>query len=131
MTVLAIDPGRDKCGLAVVQPGRVLHQEVVARDRLAERVAELTGQYAVHVIVVGDATGSQQVLREVSGLGRPVELVPERGTSLEARRRYLREHPPRGLARLIPEGLRVPPRPVDDYVAVILAEHFLEKARLV
>jgi len=131
VTVLAIDPGKDKCGLAVVQPGRVLHREVVARDRLAGRVAELVGEYAAHVIVIGDATGSQGVLREVSGLGRPVELVPEGGTSLEARRRYFREHPPRGLARLVPEGLRVPPRPVDDYVAVILAERFLEKARLV
>lgn len=131
MTVLAIDPGRDKCGLAVVQPGRVLHREVVARDRLAWRVAELVGEYAAHVIVIGDATGSQGVLREVSRLGRPVEMVPEQGTSLEARRRYFREHPPRGLARLVPEGLRVPPRPVDDYVAVILAERFLEKARLV
>ncbi len=131
MTVLAIDPGRDKCGLAVVQPGRVLHREVVARDRLGGRVAELAAAYAVQVVVIGDATGSQQVLREVSGLGRPVELVPERGTSLEARRRYFRDHPPRGLARLVPEGLRVPPRPVDDYVAVILAERFLEEARLV
>ncbi|MDR7529500.1 MAG: resolvase [Armatimonadota bacterium] len=131
MTVLAIDPGREKCGLAVVRPGRVLHREVVARDRLAWRVAELAGEYAVHVVVVGDATGSQEVLREVSGLGRPVETVPERGSSLEARRRYFRDHPARGLARLIPEGLRVPPRPVDDYVAEILAERFLEKARLV
>jgi len=131
VTVLAIDPGREKCGLAVVRPGRVLHREVVARDRLAWRVAELAGEYAVHVVVVGDATGSQEVLREVSGLGRPVETVPERGSSLEARRRYFRDHPARGLARLIPEGLRVPPRPVDDYVAEILAERFLEKARLV
>ncbi|MDR7606097.1 MAG: hypothetical protein QN116_02490 [Armatimonadota bacterium] len=131
MTVLAIDPGREKCGLAVVRPGRVLHREVVARDRLAWRVAELAGEYAVHVVVVGDATGSQEVLREVSGLGRPVETVPERGSSLEARRRYFRDHPARGLARLIPEGMRVPPRPVDDYVAEILAERFLEKARLV
>lgn len=115
----------------MVQPGRVLHREVVARDRLGGRVAELAAAYAVQVVVIGDATGSQQVLREVSGLGRPVELVPERGTSLEARRRYFRDHPPRGLARLVPEGLRVPPRPVDDYVAVILAERFLEEAQLV
>lgn len=131
ITVLAVDPGRAKCGVAVVQPGRVLHQEVVPRDRLAGRVGELVGEYGAHVIVIGGATGSQGVLSEVSGLGRPVEVVPERGTSLEARRRYFREHPPRGLARLVPEGLRVPPRPVDDYVAVILAERFLEKARLV
>jgi RNase H-fold protein (predicted Holliday junction resolvase) len=123
--VLAVDPGREKCGLAVVQPGRVLHREVLPRNQLVARAAELVGRFGVEEVVVGDATGSQQVLRELSRLGRPVRLVSEAGTTLEARRRYFQDHPPRGLARLLPEGLRVPPRPYDDYVAVLLAERFL------
>lgn len=125
MKVLAVDPGREKCGLAVVQPGRVLHREVLPRNQLVARAAELVGRFGVEEVVVGDATGSQQVLRELSRLGRPVRLVSEAGTTLEARRRYFQDHPPRGLARLLPEGLRVPPRPYDDYVAVLLAERFL------
>lgn len=126
MTVLAIDPGRDKCGLAAARPGEVLHQEVLPRDRLVARVAELVEQFRVDVVVVGDATGSRDVLRDLAGVRVPVRVVPEAGTTLEARRRYFRDHPPRGLARLLPEGLRVPPRPLDDYVAVLLAERFLE-----
>jgi RNase H-fold protein (predicted Holliday junction resolvase) len=125
VTVLAVDPGREKCGLAVVEPGRVLHREVLPRNQLVARAAELVGRFGVEEVVVGDATGSQQVLRELSRLGRSVRLVSEAGTTLEARRRYFQDHPPRGLARLLPEGLRVPPRPYDDYVAVLLAERFL------
>jgi predicted Zn-dependent peptidase len=128
-TVLAVDPGRDKCGVAVVRPGSVLHMEVLPRRELADRAALLVQRYGVHVIVVGDATGSESVLQELGSLGRPVHLVPERGTTQEARRRYFQDHPPRGLGRLLPEGLRVPPRPWDDYVALLLAERFLGGAK--
>lgn len=125
MVVLAVDPGRAKCGLAVVEPGRVLHREVVTRPHLGQRVAELSRRFPVAVVVVGDATGSQEVARELLGLGRPVQVVPEAGTTQEARQRYFQEHPPRGLLRVLPPGLRVPPEPYDDYVAVLLAERYL------
>jgi RNase H-fold protein (predicted Holliday junction resolvase) len=124
-----VDPGRDKCGLAVVRAGEVLVvlvMEVLPRQRLPARAADLVQEHAVGALVVGDATGSSWAVRELARLGLPVHVVPEAGTTLEARRRYFRDHPPRGLWRLVPEGLRVPPRPVDDYVAVLLAERFLE-----
>ena len=36
------------------------------------------------------------------------------------------EHRPKGIARLIPKGMRTPPEPIDDYAAVILAERYLK-----
>ncbi len=127
MVVLAVDPGREKCGLAVVEPGRVLHREVVARARLLDRAGELVERLRVEVIVVGDATGAREIYQELLRLRKPVRLVPETGTTLLARKRYFRENPPKGLLRLLPPGLRVPPEPYDDYVAVLLAERFLEQ----
>ena len=49
-------------------------------------------------------------------------------TTMNARRRYWRENPPGCLARLVPEGMRLPPRPIDDYAAVLLAERYLAGA---
>ncbi len=57
-------------------------------------------------------------------------LVDERYSSLEARERYWQMYPPTGLARLIPKGMRVPPRPVDDIVAIILIERYLAQMGL-
>lgn len=125
MVVLAVDPGRDKCGLAVVEPGRVLHREVAARKALVQRARELAGRYRVDVVVVGDATGSREVMGVLLELGKPVRAVPEADTSRQARQRYFQDNPPRGLLRLLPPGLRVPPEPYDDYAAVLLAERFL------
>jgi RNase H-fold protein (predicted Holliday junction resolvase) len=56
----------------------------------------------------------------------PIVLVDERYSTLEARDRYWQMYPPKGLARLIPQGLRQPPRPVDDIVAILLIERYLE-----
>ena len=55
-----------------------------------------------------------------------INYVDERNSSLEARRRYWQEKPARGIWRLIPTSMRVPPEPYDEYVALILIEHYLE-----
>lgn len=128
--VIAVDPGRDKCGVAVVRSdGAVLRKSVVAAGRMAESVEALAVEHAVGTVVVGDRTGHKAALAALGALrptGRPLDVrtVDEHRTSDEARARYWRDHPPRGLARLMPVTLRVPPVPVDDYVAVILAERF-------
>lgn len=127
MVVLGIDPGRDKCGLAVVSKGSVLVKEVVPRANYLVRVQSWVHQFGVEQIVIGDGTGSAKVVEEVK-LNLPlvpVTTVDERFSSEEARRRYWDDHPRRGLRKLLPVSMQVPPEPFDDYVAVILAERFL------
>jgi hypothetical protein len=56
--------------------------------------------------------------------------VDERETTLRARALYFADHPPRGWRRLIPLGLQLPPRPIDDYAAILIARRFLgERAK--
>jgi len=67
------------------------------------------------------------LLPELSALfpNIPVLSAPERNTSLRAREVYFREYPPRGWRRLIPRGLLLPPRPIDDYAAFLIAIDWL------
>ena len=124
--VLAIDPGRDKCGVAVLASnGRVLVQRVVPTAELDAAVGELIQSYAPTVIM-GDGTTSADAKKRVEALGVPVLLVDEYRTTDAAKCAYWEAHPPRGWRRLMPRGMLVPPVPVDDFVAVILAQRFLE-----
>ena len=59
-------------------------------------------------------------------LGLPYTLVDEYETTLRARARYFADHPPRGWKRLVPRGMLLPERPVDDYAALLIAERYLE-----
>ena len=132
--VLALDPGSVKCGVAVVrrgaQPGEaagVLHREILERARVVARVLPLLTEYGIEAVLIGDATGGASLARALQDAlpaSVPVHRVNEAFTSQRARRRFLQENPPRGVGRLVPIGFRTPPRPIDDYVAVLLAEDF-------
>ena len=125
MKVLAVDPGREKCGVAVCGPGGVVARQVVPLPEVDGVVRRWAADHGVDVVLVGDQTGAKQVLNRLSGLPVPVASVRERGTTLLARRRYFRDHPPRGWRRFLPLSFQVPPEPYDDYAAVVIAETYL------
>ena len=125
--VLAIDPGREKCGVAVLaSDGRVFVQRVVTTAELDAAVGALIRAYEPNVIM-GNGTTSADAKKRVEALGVSVTLVDEYRTTDAAKCAYWEAHPPRGWRRLMPRGMLVPPVPVDDFVAVILAQRFLEK----
>ena len=128
--ILGIDPGRQKCGLAIMGLDRVLHDHrVVASDALVEEVQALRQKYPVSIIVMGNQTTSREWKARLNALpGSPrIMLVDERYTSLEARDRYWAMNPPRGLLQLLPKALRAIPRPIDDIVAILLIERYLNR----
>lgn len=119
---MAIDPGRNIGVAFVSRLGRLERASVITIAELA-RLDFPEGA----TILVGDGTGSQDVQAALRRLGRSYTIWPERDTSRQGRELYLRDHPPRGLARLLPRGLRAPSVPIDAYAAYALALHYLEK----
>jgi RNase H-fold protein (predicted Holliday junction resolvase) len=129
--ILGFDPGRDKCGLAVVGRERQLlyHQVVLSQDAIAT-IQQLCQEFVIETIVMGDQTTAKSWKQKIVGeLGTsiPIVLVDERYSSLEARDRYWQMYPPKGIELVIPKGLRQPPRPVDDIVAILLIERYLDR----
>ncbi|TVU52969.1 MAG: pre-16S rRNA-processing nuclease YqgF [Arthrospira sp. PLM2.Bin9] len=128
MVILGFDPGRDKCGVAVVGDNQQVyyHQVVAANDAIAT-VESLCSQFSVQLVVMGNQTTSRtwkQQMRAVLPESIQIVEVDERYSSLQARDRYWEMYPPQGLSRLLPQGMRVPPRPIDDIVAIILVERY-------
>lgn len=126
--ILGFDPGRDKCGLAVMGKDRQLlfHQVVVSENAIA-KIQQLCQKFPIETIVMGDQTTAKSWKQKISqelGISVPIILVDERYSSLEARDRYWQMYPPQGIERLIPKGMRQPPRPIDDIVAILLIERY-------
>ena len=124
MNVLAVDPGTGKCGLAVVDRQRgCLQRVIVNREDLLGQVRQYLDSFSVERVLVGGATGSKPVVQELKQhLSVPVEVVNEFRTTERARGRYFKDHPPRGLWRLVPLGLQTPAVAIDDYAAIVMAE---------
>jgi RNase H-fold protein (predicted Holliday junction resolvase) len=124
---VGIDPGTSKCGYAVLSSGGDrLALEVIPADQLPERVAADIDA-GVNVVCVGDATRSNSVMMLLRARWPTlrIALVDERNTSLQARRRYYEDHPPRGILRLVPRGLLVPKVALDGYAALLIIERYL------
>ncbi|WP_315437515.1 pre-16S rRNA-processing nuclease YqgF [uncultured Selenomonas sp.] len=125
--VLAIDPGREKCGVAVLAAdGHILVQEIVQTEALTDVVGALAAAYEP-TIIMGNGTTSAEARTRIEALGATVTLVDEYRTTDGAKQLYWEVHPPCGWRRLVPRGMLVPPAPVDDFVAVILARRFLNE----
>ena len=77
-------------------------------------------------MALGRGTNAAVVGAVLDRLGLPYTLVDEYETTLRARARYFADHPPRGWKRLVPRGMLLPERPVDDYAALLIAERYLE-----
>ncbi len=126
MTILGVDPGTRKVGFAVVDgEGQTRDRGIEMIDDFGARVQGLVTQWAFTAIAIGTGTNARALGRDLTGLGIPVIYVDERETTLKARSLYFADHPPRGWRRLIPLGMQVPPRPIDDYAAVLIARRFL------
>ncbi len=131
-TVLAIDPGSSKCGLALVrreEDGRftLLWRTIVETDQLMAAIDEATSVGAYNLVIVGSGTRSRPIVHRIRdhlpSMG--VLVIDETDTTLQARERYWEHFPRRGWRKLVPATLQAPPEPVDDFVALILAERVL------
>ena len=179
MRILGFDPGRDKCGLAVMekrdklgdssyklygkdltvypsQPSpsliprwteggkggpkrgrreqtlnnclKLLYNEVVISQEVLAQITSLISEFSIDLVVMGDQTTAKIWKKKIENIipeSVAIVMVDERNSSLEARDRYWEMYPPQGLSRLIPLGMRLPPRPVDDIVAILLIERYI------
>lgn len=126
--IAALDPGRDKCGFAVLQDdGTVVLQRVIETKELEHEVVAAQAKYPFAHLVEGNGTTSKQararlkkVLPELA-----IIVINEYRTTEMAKGEYWKAHPPKGWRRLLPVTMQVPPVPVDDFVAVILGRRYL------
>ncbi len=128
--ILGFDPGRYKCGVAVMGVDRRLHHHaIVLADRVLDDLQRLQNQFPLSLLVMGNQTTSDAWKQRLEELPTPIRivLVDERNSTLEARDRYWKMYPAIGLQRIIPKGMRMPPRPLDDIVAILLIERYLEQ----
>ena len=124
--IMGIDPGRDKCGVAVLTAaGEINFQRVVATDELADVLKTLAADFAIDTVILGDGTTHKSAAEKIRAAGLKFLLVDEKHTTEEARRLYWQKNPPSGWRKFLPTSMQVPPEPVDAIVAEILAKRFL------
>jgi RNase H-fold protein (predicted Holliday junction resolvase) len=133
-TVLSIDPGTSKCGMALVQrledgSIKLLWHDVVPADAVIVKLHEAYIVEGFQLVIIGDSTGSKKVKtdlrRHLPSMG--ILVIDEKETTIQARERYWEYNPRKGWRKFLPATLQVPPEPYDDYAALVLAERVLSE----
>lgn len=125
--ILAIDPGREKTGIAILKNSDVLEHKIINSEELVQIIKSLLEKYIIKTIVMGNGTSSKKKydLLKQEFIDRDIVLINEYRTTDEARKLYFQENPPKGWKKLIPLGMQVPPVPVDDYAAIVIGRKYL------
>ena len=124
--IMGVDPGRDKCGVAVLDSeGEVKFSEVIATSEFEIVMQKLSAQFEIELAILGNGTTSTETEKKIRATGLSVKIVDEKFTTEQARRLYWEKFPPRGWRKFLPTSLQVPPVPVDNIVAEILVKRYL------
>ena len=124
--IAGLDPGRSKCGLVLADAERkqVLEAAILPPQDCVSLLQDWQHK-GLGAVLVGNGTGSSSWQQQLLLLLLQPELVNEHGSTLAARQRYWDLDPPSSWRRLMPPGLRLPPRDIDDVVAQLLVERHL------
>lgn len=127
--VLGIDPGTRKVGYALVadDESAAIARGIEPLDTLLERLSPVLADHPVRAVALGSGTNSTAIARLLGALGVPVHIIDETDTTYRARALYFQEHPPRGWRRFVPLGLQLPPGPIDDYAAMLIARRYIAR----
>jgi RNase H-fold protein (predicted Holliday junction resolvase) len=130
-TILAVDPGTEKIGIAVLNLcGDILTKKVIrGKNNFEDALKRLIDEFNPGILVIGNSTGSDRLVAIIRGFDKnqlPIKLVDEKYTSEEARKAWFRRF--RGF-RLFAVNLGyilgLVKFEIDDDVAVILGKRYL------
>ena len=126
--ILAIDPGREKTGIAILKNSDVLEHKIINSEELVQIIKSLLEKYIIICQQYPLPCSSQKKydLLKQEFIDRDIVLINEYRTTDEARKLYFQENPPKGWKKLIPLGMQVPPVPVDDYAAIVIGRKYLK-----
>jgi len=130
--VIAIDPGTKKCGYALVNSNlSVLQRKVIPIEEIEKNIKNSINNYKINKIILGNGTHYKTIEEKLKHhfSQSMIILIEEEFSTLEARKKYFEAYPPRGIFKLIPLSLRVPPCNYDDFVAILLAEKYFRNSR--
>lgn len=129
--LLALDPGRSKIGVAVLNyQAQELEKTIVSKEDLIDHLSEIFNKYQPAEIVIGNGTGAEIIISLIeNNFDQPaVKEVAEAFTTEAAQQRYLAEKPMSNYEKILRKFIdwKVT-KALDDYAALIIGEKYLKK----
>ncbi len=126
---LGIDPGKDKCGIALLGDDLTpVLLDIITTRELDSYLNDLYHKYDIELIILGSGTYSEKIKEKIDKKNfSPIVLVDEENSTFQAEKRYRENNPLKGYKKILNKFASwSPASDVDDYAALIIAEKYLK-----
>ena len=124
--VIAIDPGRSKCGLVLAETSeKKVYKAIILKSEFLENyVRNLTTSEDISQIIIGNGTSSREIKEKLYFLKKEIIFFEEKNTTYRAKARYFELFPISGLKFLMPREVFILNKNLDAISALIILEDY-------
>ena len=124
--VLAIDPGKSKCGLILAEISeKKVYKAIILKSQLLENyVRNLIAAEDISKIIIGNGTTSREIRDELYFLKKEIITFEEKNTTYRAKARYFELFPLSRLKFLIPREIFILNKNLDAISALLILEDY-------
>ena len=125
-TVIAIDPGKSKCGVIVADiEEKKVNEAIVIQSDLLLRYVEKTYQNKKNVqFLIGNGTSSKIYTQSLNELVPNLIVVEEKNSTFRAKQRYFEIFPSKGIKSFFPREIFIVNKNLDALAALIIMEDY-------
>ena len=124
--VIAIDPGKYKCGLVLAELSekKVSKAIILKSSSLRKYVRNLNNVEDISQIIIGNGTTSREIKGKLDFLKKEIITCEEKNTTYRAKARYFELFPIKGWKFLIPKEMFILNKNLDAISALIILEDY-------
>ena len=123
--VIAIDPGKSKCGVIIadVNEKKVYEAVVIQSDRLLKYVRKYLNEKNLEFLI-GNGTSSKNYIRDLNQLVPNLIIAEEKNSTYRAKQRYFEIFPLLGIQCFLPREIFILNKNLDALAALIIMEDY-------
>jgi len=124
--VIAIDPGRSKCGLVLAEISeKKIYEAIILKSEFLENyVRNLIAAEDISQIIIGNGTTSREIREKLYFFKKEIITFEEKNTTYRAKARYFELFPINGLRFLMPREVFILNKNLDAISALIILEDY-------
>ncbi len=124
--VIAIDPGKSKCGLVLadISQKKVYEAIIIKSEFIENHVRNLITAEDVSQIIIGNGTTSKEIREKLYFFKKEIITFEEKNTTYRAKVRYFELFPISGLKFLMPREVFILNKNLDAISALIILEDY-------
>ena len=124
--ILAIDPGKFKCGLvlAEINKKKIYEAIILKSEFLEDYIRNLNNLEDISKIIIGNGTTSDEIKQKLDFFKKEIISFEEKNTTYRAKSRYFELFPIKGLKFLIPREVFLLNKNLDAISALIILEDY-------